>query len=432
VSEQQSARRGGRRLAFYLDNYEGGGVQKTTLTLARGLAARGHAVEVLVCRPSGALKDQLPPAVEVVALAEPSAWSSRMLALRSDPGYLLPILGGIVLSTRPSPTLGYLGSLAAALAARRPHVLYAATTHMNLEAILARRLAGVDTRVIVSERNAIRGGHLHQGWPTLFLPALVRRAYGQADAIVAVSNGVADDLAAWTGLPRASIATIYNPVVTDELIGRQSEPVDHPWFQPGAPPVIMSAGRLGAAKDFPTLIRAFARVRRARAARLVIFGQGKSEAKTAKRIAALQALAAEHGVAADVALPGFVANPFAYMTRAATFALSSINEGLPGVLIQAMACGCPVVSTDCPSGPAEILAGGRYGRLVPPGDDAALAEAILATLDAPPAAAVLRERAGFFSVERAVAQYERVMLGGDDAREGPAPAGIEPSRAGAV
>jgi glycosyltransferase involved in cell wall biosynthesis len=128
-----------------------------------------------------------------------------------------------------------------------------------------------------------------------------------------------------------------------------------------------------------------------------------------------------------VALPGFVANPFAYMARAALFALSSINEGLPGVLIQAMACGCPVVSTDCPSGPAEILAGGRYGRLVAPGDDAALAAAILATLDAPPAAESLRERAGFFSVERAVAQYERVMLG-DPGRRRPAGAD-EPFRA---
>ena len=119
------------------------------------------------------------------------------------------------------------------------------------------------------------------------------------------------------------------------------------------------------------------------------------------------------------------------MARAALFALSSINEGLPGVLVQAMACGCPVVSTDCPSGPAEILAGGRYGRLVPPGDDEALAAAILATLDAPPPARLLRERAGLFSVERAVAQYERVMLGGD-ARAGFAPAGAAPSRAGVL
>jgi glycosyltransferase involved in cell wall biosynthesis len=261
-----------RTLAFYLDNFEGGGVQKNTLILAGALAARGHAVELLVCRPHGALHGQLPPQVEVTALDPPSAWSARMLALRSDPAHFGAILGGVTLTARPSPTLGWLGPLAAALEARRPFALYAATTHMNLEALLARRLAGVDTRVVVTERNAFRGGHLQRGWPALFLPRLVRGAYGQAEAIVAVSDGVADELAAWSGLPRARIVTIYNPVVTDELVARQSEPVDHPWFQPGKPPVIMSAGRLGRAKDHPTLIRAFARVRRVRPARLVIFG----------------------------------------------------------------------------------------------------------------------------------------------------------------
>ena len=143
-------------------------------------------------------------------------------------------------------------------------------------------LLGVDTRIVVTERNAFHDGHLQRGWSGQFLPGLVRRMYGQAEAVVAVSDGVADELAAWSGLPRAQIVTIYNPVVTDELIAGQSEPVDHPWFQPGMPPVIMSAGRLGRAKDHPTLIRAFARVRRARPARLVIFGQGKSDGEDRK------------------------------------------------------------------------------------------------------------------------------------------------------
>jgi glycosyltransferase involved in cell wall biosynthesis len=430
LSEQARPSVRGGRLAFYLDNFEGGGVQRTVLTLAGALAARDHPVDVLVCRPRGALEDQVPPGVEVVALGKPAFWSARALALKSDPGQLGAILCGLVLSPRPSPTLGWLGPLAEALEARRPYALCSATTQMNIEAALARRLAAVDTRIIVSERNALRGGHLHHGWPARFLPALIRRTYGQADGVVAVSDGVADDLAAWSGLPGARIVTIYNPVVTDELRRLQREPVDHPWFKPGAPPVVMSAGRLGRAKDFPTLIRAFARVRQAHPARLVIFGKGKSETKTAKSIAVLQALAAEVGIGGDVALPGFVANPFAYMARAATFALSSINEGLPGVLIQAMACGCPVVSTDCPSGPAEILAGGRYGRLVPPGDDQALAEAILATLETPPPAALLRERAGWFSVERAAAQYERLMLG-DAMPERPAAAAV-PTRVAAL
>jgi glycosyltransferase involved in cell wall biosynthesis len=411
----------GRRLAIYLDNFEGGGVHRTALLLAGALAARGHEVELLVCRPTGAMLDQVPGGVDVIELGRPSRWTARALALKSGFRYVSGVLGGIVLSTKPSPTLGYLGPLSAALKERHPDALYAASTYMNLEAILAQRLAGVEMRVVVSERNALQDNHLAAGWSGALLARLVRCAYTRATAVVAVSDGVADDLARWTGLPRARIETIYNPVVTPELLRQQAEPIDHPWFQPGAPPVILGAGRLGRAKDFPTLIRAFARLRRERPARLVILGKGKRPRKTARRMARLKNFAADLGVAEDVALPGFVANPFAYMARAAVFVLSSINEGLPGVLIQAMACGCPVVSTDCPSGPAEILAGGRYGRLVPPGDDAALAAAILATLDAPPAAASLRERAGFFSVERAVTQYERVMLG-NSSRSRPASA----------
>jgi len=399
------------RLALYLDNFEGGGVHRTTLTLAGALAARGHAVDLLMCRPTGPLLEEVPSDIDVIELARPSRWAARALPLKSGRDSLGAVLGGVVLSPRPSPTLGYLGPLAAALRQRRPSALYAATTHMNLEALFAQRLAGIEMRVIVSERNALSGNRLALGPSGALLSRLVGRAYAQASGVVAVSEGVADELAAWSGLPRAGISVIYNPVVTPELLRQQTEAVDDAWFRPDAPPVVLGAGRLGRAKDFPTLIRAFARLRRKRPARLVILGKGKRERKTARRVAELKSLAAELGVADDVALPGFVANPFAHMARAAIFALSSVNEGLPAVLIQAMACGCPVVSTDCPSGPAEILAGGRYGRLVPPGDDAALAAAIEATLDAPPAAATLRERAGFFSVERAAAQYERLMLG---------------------
>src|SRR5262249_43075680 len=146
----------------------------------------------------------------------------------------------------------------------------------------------------------------------------------------------------------------------------------HPWFRPSAPPVVLGAGRLHAQKDFPTLLRAFAQVRAKREARLMILG----EAKCAEYRTELMALAAQLGIADDVMLPGFVANPFAYMARAAVFVLSSAWEGLPTVLIEALASGCPVVSTACPSGPREILENGKYGPLVPVGDDTALANAI--------------------------------------------------------
>jgi glycosyltransferase involved in cell wall biosynthesis len=266
--------------------------------------------------------------------------------------------------------------------------------------------------VIATERNTTTAS-TRRGtkWKRRYLPALLRRAYPMADAVVAVSDGVADHLARTTGLPRAAIRTIHNPVVGPDLPALAAEPVDHPWFRPGGPPVVLGVGRLVAQKDFPTLLRAFAAVRRRRPARLVILGEGTAAAR-----GALRSLAAELGCADDVDLLGFVANPFAYMARASAFALSSLHEGLPGVLIQAMACGCPVVSTDCPSGPAEILDGGRYGELVPVGDAEALGEVVLRALAAPPERDLLTARADLFSVDRAAARYEALLdLGGSEA-----------------
>jgi glycosyltransferase involved in cell wall biosynthesis len=201
---------------------------------------------------------------------------------------------------------------------------------------------------------------------------------------------------------------VYNPVVGPDLIAKVREPLAHPWFAPGGPPVILGAGRLDPQKDFVTLIRAFARVRAGRPARLVILG-APSRMQPAYS-AELQDLPGTLDVARDVAMPGFVDNPLAFMARSAVFVLSSLYEGLPGVLIQALACGCPVVSTDCPSGPREVLDHGRFGPLVPIGDDEALARAIEAILDDPPPAERLRARAELFSVDRAVDKYLKLLL----------------------
>jgi glycosyltransferase involved in cell wall biosynthesis len=225
---------------------------------------------------------------------------------------------------------------------------------------------------------------------------------------------VADDLAAHFGIPRDRITVVHNPVVSGSLKEKAAAPVDHPWLASGAPPVVLSAGRLHPTKDYPTLIRSFARLRQVREARLLILGSGKNDEETARRRAELIELAAELGVSEDVDLPGFVPNPLPYMARAAVFVLSSLWEGFGNVLVEALACGCPVVSTDCPSGPAEILDHGRYGRLVPVGDDSAMAEAIAATLKSPPDRDVLRARGALFTVDRAVDAYLDLLLGRPD------------------
>ncbi|MGH6920717.1 MAG: glycosyltransferase [Geminicoccaceae bacterium] len=400
-----------RRIALLLPNLAAGGAEACMLRTADALLRRSFRVDVVLCERTGPLLADVPAGARVIDLPPTPMPIARAYALAADPAGLRAMLAPVLLAWRPAKHLPHLPGLVRYLRTERPDALFAAMPIPNLLAVWARRLAGVPTRVLVSERNtlsAMLGGS--RRWRDRHLPRLLGHAYRLADGIVAVSDGVADDLARQSGLRRARIATVYNPVIMPELAAMASQPVAHRWFLPAAPPVVLGVGSLSARKDFPTLVRAFARLRAGRDCRLVILGQATSPKKTEEQRAELMALAASLGVAADVDLPGFVANPFAYMARASVFVLSSAFEGLPGALIQAMACGCPVVSTDCPSGPAEILDRGRFGAMVPVGDDHAMAAAIATTLDHPIAAATLRTRAEMFSVERAVDRYVDLMF----------------------
>ncbi len=381
------------------------------LRSADELLRRGFRVDLVLCDRTGPLIDDVPSEARVIELPPAPMPVARAFALAADPAGYRAMLAPVLLAWRPPQRLPHLPRLVGYLRAERPDALFSAMTTANLLAVWARRLAAVPTRVLISERNTLSA--MIDGsrrWRDRYLPPLLGHGYRMADGIVAVSDGVADDLAGRTGLPRARIMTVYNPVITAELAGMADQPVAHRWFRPAAPPVMLGVGSLTARKDFPTLVRAFARVRALRDCRLVILGQGSNPRKTEEQRAELLALATSLGVAQDVDLPGFVANPFAYMARASAFVLSSLYEGLPGVLIQALACGCPVVSTDCPSGPAEILADGRFGAMVPVGDDRAMAAAIVTTLDHPLHAEHLRARAQMFSVERAVDRYVDLMF----------------------
>jgi glycosyltransferase involved in cell wall biosynthesis len=408
------ADRSSLRLGVFLASLAGGGLERTMVTIAARLADRGHAVTLLPCRRKGRLAEALPPGLVLHELERGSALAGRVAALRSDPGALLPLARPFLLAAKPPGPIPYLRSLAAWLRDARPDGLIACMPQENIAALMARRLADTAaTRVVVTEHNTLSATvRRARSMNHRALPPLIGRAYRQADAVVAVSAGVADDLAATTGLPRRLVTVVHNPVVPPDVDRRASEPVDHPWLQPGEPPVVLGVGRLVPQKGFPTLLRAFARVRRQRPARLVVLGEAADGRATAKRTAELQGLAAELGIADSVALPGYAANPFAWMARAGVFALSSTHEGFGNVLPEAMACGCPVVSTDCPSGPAEILEDGRWGRLVPVGDDRALAEAILTTLAESPDRAALRGRAAAFSVDAAIDRYEALLLRG--------------------
>ncbi len=311
-----------------------------------------------------------------------------LLTIRTDS----PHLTGLPESVRRID-LGTRHSLAAALALARhlradsPTVLLAAKDRAGRAAVLARDLARVRMPIVMRLGTDLSGAlaqrHPLRRW---LRTAPVRRSWRRIEHIVAVSEGVAEDTVRIAGYPRARISVIRNPVITDALCAQAAMPCPHPWLSAdaqAATPVILAAGRLERQKDFPTLLRAFALLRAQRPVRLVLLGEGAWRER-------LAALATTLGVAADLDLPGFQANPYPFLARTRVFALSSRWEGSPNVLTEAMALGTPVVATDCPSGPREILADGRYGPLVPMGDAPALATALAQALDRPIAPEVLR------------------------------------------
>lgn len=327
------------RLAILTSTLDGGGAQRSMIRLAGGIAERGYAVDLVLRRAEGHYLDEVQSGVRVVDLNAP-----RMLL--SVP------------------------ALVRYLRRERPHAVLAALNYVNIVGLWARQVSGVRTRFVVSERNTLSpAARQLRTWRELVRPKLIGRFYRWADGIVAVSDGVAADLTAVTGLPRSRIDVIPNPVITPRLKQMARAPVGHPWFRQGEPPVVLAVGRLVPQKDFDTLIRAFAAVRERRVARLLILGEGPERG-------ALESAVAAHDLGSDVELPGWVTNPYPYLVRSAAFVLSSRWEGLPGALIEALFCGIPVIATDCPSGPREILDGGRHGRLVPVGEPDALALAI--------------------------------------------------------
>lgn len=363
-----------RSVALYLPHLRFGGAERAFVRLAQGFAWRGRRVWAVTHRQEGELLAELPPEVERVGLA-----AGRTMAA------VMP--------------------LARFLRHARPDVLVSGQPHNNMAALLARRLAGVSTRVIVSEHAPLTLHARHQGgWKYRAAPGLAGLVYPRADAVVAVSEGVAGDLRLLLRDGGRRLRVIHNPAYPSDLPSLAGGRPGHRWLAPGQRPVIVGVGRLSPEKDFATLVRAAALLRRERPLRLLLLGDGPERDR-------LQGLAAEGGFAADYRCVGFVTNPYAAMRAAGVVALSSRYEGFGNVLVEAMACGTPVVATDCPGGVAEILDGGRYGRLTPVGDAPALARALAETLDDPLPGSALKMRARAFSPEAAAEAWLRLIDG---------------------
>jgi glycosyltransferase involved in cell wall biosynthesis len=363
-----------KKIAIFASFSGAGGVERMLLNLAGGLVADGCAVDLVVARSTSKHLQQLPEGVRLVKLGTSHTFTS-------------------------------LFRLAAYLKRERPDALLAAKERACRTAVLARRLSGVPVRLGFRLGTTVSAAFENKApwrfalwcWPMPWF-------YRQADAVIAVSEGVRQDLLKITNLPPERFHVVRNPVITAAMELQSKVDLDDPWFTPGAPPVIMGLGRLTEQKDFFTLLRAFALVRAERPCRLLILGEGSDRL-------ALEALAAQLGVTADLRLPGFEANPYRYLRRAQLFVLSSHWEGSPNALTEAMALGIPVVAADCPSGPNELLPGAGVGELVPMGDSVLMEAAMQRMLDNPPPPESIRAAVADYNVSRSAQHYRRLLLG---------------------
>lgn len=362
-------------VTFFLPPLYGNGLSRVIINLLKPMINSGFKVDLVVPRITGyhqSIEKSLPAGVRSISLDLQS--SSTLF-------------------------IGKIFKLSDYLKQEKPAVLMAHGDYIGV-ANLAKLVSRQQPKVLHGIHiNISRYFDQFPGTGTKLKYLLLKYFYTASDGLVAVSKGVAEDLSEITGIPLKQIQVIYNPVVTIDLLNKAKQPIDHPWFMTGEPPVILGAGRLMIQKDYPTLIRAFAKVRQHRLCRLMIIGE-----ITPHKVE-LEALAAELGVAQDVQMPGFANNPYAYMSKAAVFVMSSQYEGFGNVLVEAMATGTPVVSTDCESGPAEILGYGQYGKLAPVGDAEGLAAVINDTLDRPLDTKTLQARAQDFVDEKIARQY---------------------------
>jgi glycosyltransferase involved in cell wall biosynthesis len=369
-----------KRLAFLLPHMWGGGAERVALRLIDDFIAKGYAVDLVLMKAEGKLLTLLPPQVRIIDLGTPrirDVIAPLVRYLRATP------LDGIQVSMWPLTVVG----------------------------VLAHRIARSKARIVLSEHITLSRQYRHfNGFRRGLQRASIRFTYPLADARIAVSEQAADDLASVSGIRRNSVTVVYNPVERPAAAGSDDTAARKVWGD--ASTKIISVGSLKAQKNQALLIEAFALLRRKRPARLVILGEGDLRPE-------LEALIVARGLAGDVVLPGFFVDPWPFYATAQVFALSSDYEGYPLVMLEAMRSGLSIASTDCESGPREILDGGTYGRLVPCGDPAALAQGLADALDHPVDPAALQQRAEALSGQDTSDRYLRLMTrapcGGSDA-----------------
>lgn len=363
-----------KKIAIFLPSLSGGGAEKMMVNIARGFSENGILVDLVLGNAKGPYMSMVPKEVRIVDLK-----STRLL-----------------LSLR---------KLAKYLRDEKPQSLLVTLESSSVIALLAKIISRVSTKLVVRIPNNMSQQMKNaKSVKHKFILRLASMLYKKADGIIAISKGVAKDTAKVTGIPLEKIEVIYNPVVTDELITKAMEQVNHKWLKNDSEiPTIIGVGRLSKQKDFPVLVEAFSKVIKKRDARLVIIGEGEEQES-------LNQLVKDLELTEKVDFIGFVDNPYKFMEKSSVFVLSSAWEGFGNVIVEAMACGTPIVSTDCKSGPSEILDNGNFGKLVPVGDSEKMASAIIESLDSSINPELIKERAAEFRLDSIKKQYLKMLI----------------------
>lgn len=360
-----------KKVAVFVPSLSGGGAERLSVRLANEFAKHGLSVDLVVVDAEGTFRKTVAGDVRVVVLGSRRCMTS------------LPHFCRYLRRESPDAVL--------------------ATMRAGTVALLADRIAGGRRRTVVRCEMSHSATHRISDTPGRLLLWLHNCLLPSADAVVTVCEDAAADIVRASPRASAKVHVIFNLLFRPGILDLADEPVEHPWFNDPTVPVLVSVGRLAKQKDYLTLLRAFTGVLHVRPARLVIVGEGSERPR-------LLATTRELGIAEHVDLLGYRTNPYAYVRRARVFVLSSIAEGLPCVLVEALACGTPVVSTACVTGPREILEDGKWGRLVPVGDSAAMAKAILSTLDESVDSSALVARAKHFDFAPSVDQHLELLF----------------------
>lgn len=359
-------------IALFIPSLGGGGAERVMLILANTLAEKGYSVDLILVKAKGSFLRDISKNVRIINLN-----SSR--------------------------TLFSIMPLVSYLKREKPKVVMSAMHYVNIILLIAKKISRSNFKLIISEHSTLSFSLAGSSFTNLILKKIMRQMYPNADEIIAVSQGVADDLIEVLELKNKVVHVIHNPVVTKELLLKKEEPLDHPWIKNNKP-FILGVGRLTKAKNFPLLINAFAKVEKDIPVHLVILGTGELESE-------LKELIYNLGLQDKIHMLGFVDNPYSWMKKAKLFILSSSWEGFGNVLVEAMACGTSVISTNCPSGPAEILENGKWGRLVNVNDINHLSEVLKQEILNGEKSMDYSKRLEDFHVDNIVDQYIKLFFG---------------------